>query len=424
MSINLKKYWAVILILLTIVGFVSKALYNYPLTIMAIIGFYRVIVSPQSIWNDQTLKYFIFLFLCLWIPMLLAFPDAVNPSRSAQTVFPYLRFLFAGIFIIHELSKNDECFKILIYGVFFIVTFWCIDASIQFFIGYNLLGFPYKAGEITGMFYPRNTISHVCAILSPICFYVVSRHSSRCKWAWLSIIPLFFVILISGRRAAWVMLALCSFGFIIFLYLSSANKNTTLRLITVISCVIGVIFTSTIMLNQPTRDRFETTLGLFSFDYESINAATATRLPIWQTAYSIFKERPINGIGPRGFRFIYHDYGKHDDIYIISKSNRLNYLFSKNLPPTHPHLLLLEILVETGVIGLLGFLLLFYFLIKSRRKIKNISYEFVFLIPVLVSLFPFNSHMAFYGSVWSSMIWLLMAIYFSSLRLALSRHTV
>ena len=99
MSINLKKYWAVILILLTIVGFVSKALYNYPLTIMAIIGFYKVIVSPQSIWNDQALKYFIFLFLCLWIPMLLAFLDAVNPSRSVQTVFPYLRFLFAGIFI-------------------------------------------------------------------------------------------------------------------------------------------------------------------------------------------------------------------------------------------------------------------------------------------------------------------------------------
>ena len=223
MSINLKKYWAVILILLTIVGFVSKALYNYPLTIMAIIGFYKVIVSPQSIWNDQALKYFIFLFLCLWIPMLLAFPDAVNPSRSVQTVFPYLRFLFAGIFIIHELSKNDEFFKVLIYGVFFIVTFWCIDASIQFFIGYNLLGFPYVAGEITGMFYPRNTISHVCAILSPICFYVVSRHSSRSKWAWLSIIPLFFVVLISGRRAAWVMLALCSFGFIIFLYFIHVN---------------------------------------------------------------------------------------------------------------------------------------------------------------------------------------------------------
>ena len=413
MSINLKKYWAVILILLTIVGFVSKALYNYPLTIMAIIGFYKVIVSPQSIWNDQTLKYFIFLFLCLWVPMLLAFPDAVNPSRSAQTVFPYLRFLFAGIFIIHELSKNDECFKIFIYGVFFIVTFWCIDASIQFFIGYNLLGFPYRAGEITGMFYPRNTISHVCAILSPICFYVVSRHSSRNKWVWLSIIPLFFVVLISGRRAAWVMLALCSFGFIIFLYLSSTNKNKTLRLIMIISCVIGVILTSTIMLNQPTRDRFETTLRLFNFDHESINAATAFRLHIWQTAYSIFKERPINGIGPRGFRFIYHEYAKSDDIFIKT-----------GVPPTQPHLMLLEILAETGIIGLAGFLLLFYFLIKSRRKIKNISYEFVFLIPVLVSLFPFNSHMAFYGSIWASMIWLLMAIYFSSLRLALSRHTI
>ena len=32
--------------------------------------------------------------------------------------------------------------------------------------------------------------------------------------------------------------------------------------------------------------------------------------------------------------------------------------------------------------------------------------------------------MAFYGSVWSSMIWLLMTVCFSSLRLALSRHTI
>ena len=136
-------------------------------------------------------------------------------------------------------------------------------------------------------------------------------------------------------------------------------------------------------------------------------------LPIWQTAYSVFKEQPINGIGPRGFRFIYHEYAMSDDIFIKAGT-----------PPTQPHLILLEILAETGIIGLVGFLSLFYFLIKSRRKIKNISYEFVFLIPVLVSLFPFNSHMAFYGSIWASMIWVLIAIYFSSLRLALSRHTI
>ena len=421
MKISIKEYWPMILILLAIIGFVSKAFYNYPLAIMAIIGFYRFVLSPKSIWEDKILKTFIVLFLCLWVPLLVSFFDAVNPLRSSQTIFPYLRFLFAGLFIIQELSKNDNHFNVFINCIFFIVIFWCIDASIQFFVGFNLLGFPYTTSEITGMFYPRNTISHVCAILSPIYFLAIFKNTNKNKWFWLSIIPLFFIVLISGRRAAWLMLALCSFGFLVCIYFSSKNKFKISNTILLIGLITTCVLTATITLHQPTKERVTITLDLFSSDYEKINSATAVRLPIWRTAYSIFKEHPINGIGPRGFRYIYHDYAKSDDIFIISKSNRLNYLFSKNLPPTHPHLLILEILAEAGVIGLVGFLLLFYLLIKSIRYTANSFNGFVFLVPVVVAIFPFNAHMAFYGSVWSSMIWLLIAFYASALKLSLSK---
>ena len=112
MKIFLKEYWPLILITLAIAGFVSKALYNYPLGIMAIIGFYRVVVSPKSIWEDKILRTFVILFLCLWIPLLISLIDAINPSRSSQTIFSYLRFLFAGLFIIQELSKNGKLFRI------------------------------------------------------------------------------------------------------------------------------------------------------------------------------------------------------------------------------------------------------------------------------------------------------------------------
>ena len=407
MKTNIKEYWPIILMLLAIIGFVSKALYNYPLAIMAIIGFYRFILHGRSIWEDQILKTFIILFLCLWIPLLVSFFDAVNPSRSSQTILPYLRFLFAGIFIIQELSKDSKRFQIFINCVCVIVIFWCIDASIQFFVGFNLLGFPYKVGDITGMFYPRNTISHICAILSPICFLVIFKNKN--KWFWLSIIPLFFVVLISGRRAAWLMLGLCTLGFFIYAYSSSLNKNKVLRLSAIISCVIGIILSVTIMINQPTKDRFKTTLGLFSTDYTSINEATALRLPIWKTALSIFKDNSFNGIGPRGFRYIYNEYAESDDYFV-----------KINVPPTQPHLLILEVLAETGLIGIIGLMLLYYLIFTSRKKIKNAPYELVFLTPVLVSIFPFNSHMAFYGSIWSSMVWLLIAFYFSYIKLVSS----
>ena len=399
-----------ILILLAIIGFVSKAFYNYPLAIMAIIGFYRFVLSPKSIWEDKILKTFIVLFLCLWVPLLVSFFDAVNPLRSSQTIFPYLRFLFAGLFIIQELSKDDNHFSVFINCIFFIVIFWCIDASIQFFVGFNLLGFPYTTSEITGMFYPRNTISHVCAILSPIYFLAIFKNTNKNKWFWLSIIPLFFVVLISGRRAAWLMLALCSFGFLVCIYFSSKNKFKISNTILLIGLITTCVLTATITLHQPTKERVTITLDLFSSDYEKINAATAVRLPIWRTAYSIFKEHPINGIGPRGFRYIYNEYAEPDDFFVKS-----------NVPPTQPHLLILEILAEAGVIGLVGFLLLFYLLIKSIRYTANSFNGFVFLVPVVVAIFPFNAHMAFYGSVWSSMIWLLIAFYASALKLSLSK---
>lgn len=399
----LKEYWPCMLILLTIIGFVSKALYNYPMGLMALIGLYRIVLSPRAIWDDQIQKTFIIVFMCLWLPLLISFPDAVNQTRAAQTVFPYLRFLFAGLFIIQELSRNDDKLKFIVFSVFIIVTFWCVDASIQFFIGQNLLGYPYKAGDITGMFYPRNTISHICSILSIFCFLVIYQNINKYKWLWLTLIPLFFVILISGRRAAWIMLALSSFGFFIYLYLSVDNKKTILKVAGVITLTLSIVLGSTIIFHEATNERFKVTLGLFSRDYDTIDKATALRLPIWETAYTAFKDNPINGIGPRGFRYVYQDYASSDNFWVSQ---------------THPHLLMLEIMVETGVFGLLSYFILIYILINGvlrRNKLKN---EFPFLIPVLVALFPFNAHMAFYGSIWSSMIWWLMAVYFSSIRLS------
>lgn len=208
------------------------------------------------------------------------------------------------------------------------------------------------------------------------------------------------------------MSALCAFGFLICIYISPKNKFK----ISITTLLIGIITTSvltaTLTLHQPIKERFAMTLNLFSSDYEKINSATAERLPIWKTAYSIFKENPINGIGPRGFRYVYNEYAEPDDYFVTA---------NPNLPPTQPHLLILEILAETGVIGLIGFLLLFYFLIKSIRYAANSFYGFVFLVPVVVAIFPFNAHMAFYGSVWSSMIWLLVAFYASVLKLSHSK---
>ncbi len=404
----LKDYWPCILIILTVIGFVSKSLYNYPMGIMAILGLYRFINSPSAILNDQIQRLYIIAFLCLWLPLLISLPDAVNQDHAAHTIIPYLRFLFAGLFIIHELSKDPDRLKLIVASLFYIVLFWCVDASVQFVFGKNIFGFPYESGHITGMFYPRNTISHICSILSVFSFLYVYMNMEKNKYLILSIIPLFFVLLLSGRRAAWVMLALSSFGFLIYGFIYSKNRADFIKSFGVIGAMISALLISTILFHQPTNDRFKVTLGLFSNDYASINAATAVRLPIWETAYSVFKSHPINGVGPRGFRHIYQDYASDDDYFV--KADEI---------PSQPHIIILEILAETGLIGLLGYLLGLYLLVRVIQQSERKEKLFPFFIPVIVAMFPFNAHMAFYGSIWSSMIWLLLSLYFAKAKLTL-----
>jgi O-antigen ligase len=403
---TIKQYWPCLLVLLAFIGFISKSLYNYPIGIMALLGLYKIILTPRILIQDQILKIFTLVFLCLWLPLLISFPDAVNPEHSAHTIFPYLRFFFAGIFVIHEISKDNDRLKFIIAGLFYIVFFWCIDATIQFAFNKNLLGFPYEPGHITGMFYPRNTISHICSILSAFCFLYIYINLERKKWLIISLAPLFFIILLSGRRAAWVMLALSSFGFFIYGYNYSKNKTRFIKVTGILVTLLTLLLSTTIIYHEPTSTRFKVTLGLFSNDYDSINRATAVRLPIWETSYAIFKSNPVNGIGPRGFRHIYKDYAPTDDYFVRAK-----------VIPTQPHILILEILAETGLIGFLGYLLALFLIVKITRLSNNREDLSPFLIPVFVALFPFNTHMAFYGSIWSSMSWLLLFLFFTKANL-------
>lgn len=396
-------YWPCFLVLLAFIGFISKSLYNYPVAVMAILGLYKIIKNPGILSTDPILKYFTLIFLCLWLPLLISYPDAVNKDHSLHTVLPYTRFFFAGIFIIDAIAKNSERLKFVTTSIFYLVLIWCIDATIQFLFQKNLVGFPYTPGKVTGVFYPRNTIAHICSVLSP--FFFMYLYLNNRKGLYITLLPLFLVILLSGSRASWIMMILSSTLFIIYVYFISDNRKKVIKNTCIIFTGISILLASTVIFHTPTNHRFNQTMGLFSNDYETIDTATSYRLPIWHTAFKIFKVNPVNGIGPRGFRHIYKDFAEPDDLHVKKEGGT-----------TQPHLLILEIMTETGLIGLLGYIVSIYLILLVVRESGNQIDSVPFLIPVLVALFPLNAHMAFYGSIWSSMTWLLISVFFTCLK--------
>lgn len=398
----LRFYWPSLLVVLAFFGFISKSLFQYPVAVMALIGVIYCIRYPAQLWQDRSIRLFSILFLCLWLPMLLSFIDAYNPARAAKTVFPYLRFLFAGIFIIKALGSNEKRQQLVVSSLAFMVSFWTIDAGIQHLLGKDLFGFPAIPGHMTGMFYPELHLPHVCSVLSPFLFLYIYKKQQQSWWPYLLLLPLFLVILLAGRRSTWLMLALSSIGFFIYVFVNTKQRQRLFKLTALFSFIIGAILAATILFHEPTNARFYTTLGLFSLDYEQADLATSKRLPLWETALNMIRDNPLNGIGPRGFRYAYPDYAAPD-----------NYWESQ----THPHLLLLEVLVETGLIGLVGYVLFFVFLLYGFKRGESMVPLFPFLLPVLVALFPLNAHMAFYGSLWSSMAMLLLSLYTAKHRL-------
>jgi O-antigen ligase len=387
---------AFLLILFTLVLFTSKSLYNIPVGIMAVLGLWQSIASRGKIFLDPVVRGYTCLFLALWLPLLISLPDAANFQHSAQTVFPYLRFLFMGIYILYEKNSHGMLPKVRL-AIFCVVVFWAIDGCIQYLIGFNLAGFPYEAGHITGMFYPRNTIAHILAALSPLFFESIRIYSKRYKWSWLLILPVIAVILLSGRRAAWIMLAMSLAGYSYYLFkYTSPGRAIKKKLLVVFSAglITGLIV---ILSNTPLQDRILTTAGLFSLDYEAADIAMARRLPIWETAIVVFRENWINGVGPRGFRHVYQQYSDVDNFWYAS-------------PPTHPHQLLLEVAAETGLAGLTGLLLFAWLFIRLLFVRTQLPMLFPWILSVLIIIFPFSSNLAFYSSYWASIIWWFLSL--------------
>jgi O-antigen ligase len=145
------------------------------------------------------------------------------------------------------------------------------------------------------------------------------------------------------------------------------------------------------------------TAGLFSGNYEKANQATSLRLPIWAVAARVAKDHWINGVGPRGFRYIYPRYVPKDDFWM-----RIDPMHG----PNHPHQFLLEVVAECGGIGLMGYMFALFYWIRfgitaSRNKMHD---ALPWIAAVFVAIMPINAHMAFYASFWSCITWWLLAI--------------
>ena len=378
-----------------------KTLYEGPMAFMAIGGLLLMLTRPRGMLEVAGVRLLLALGLLIWVPMVLSLPDAVEQGRAISTTMTFLRYLFAGVFIALAMSEARSRGRLLMVAGG-ILAFWAVDATIQVLVGKNLLGNPMTLGRVTGVYFPRITLGHAIATFSPILLFWLGRMSAtRGAWWMLLSVPLAVTVFMSGSRVAWGMFAI-SLLLMAGYWLWIAGRSNVRRLVPM--ALVAFLAVGGFLSTQPSfLLRVNLAAGLVSGDEEKINQATSLRWDIWKVAGRVFSDHTINGIGPRGFRYIYAQYAEPGDSFVNPKTG---------LGITHPHQLMVEVAVETGVIGLAGyFAFLFVFLRAVWRAGKERLREaWPWAAAAFISFFPLNAGHAFYGGKWGCIVWWLTAL--------------
>jgi len=347
-------------------------------------------------YRSFTLAFFLF-----WIPMILSVPDAVEPSEALRVTALYLRFFFAGLFVIWAIDSPEKR-DLLLKFTAYLLLFWVADAVFQFFAGFNSFGYP-LLHQLTGVFGRHLRLGIALAILSP---FIISWSMER--WPdWISLLILtaiVFVIIAAGTRSSWVM-----FGVILLAYGVSylrVHRKKAVGLIVITLCALATTGTISYKYFDSISSRVDTTLLLFSGDREKLDIALSYRLPIWEGAWKMIKNHPVNGVGTRNYRDAYMAHAEQDDYYV-----------GIDVVPSHPHQYLLEFASETGLIGISGLVLIYILFIRQWIAASPLQRKLSF--PVAVSMlalwFPINTHHAFYSSAAGQTVWWLTALYLTLL---------
>ena len=142
-------------------------------------------------------------------------------------------------------------------------------------------------------------------------------------------------------------------------------------------------------------------MNLFSSDLHVIDDATKKRLSIWRPGLEIARTYWLNGIGVRGFRYQFLKSADSDNFWMLLDPQGV----------THPHMHAIEVMIETGLIGVIGYVAFFVLIIRlTRGQRAGPGWLTPLVICVLVAMFPLNVHKALYASFWISICWWLVFV--------------
>ena len=352
-------------------------------------------------------KYFYF-FLIFWLYLLLNSLMNNFNFDSLKISFFYFRYGVFVIALVSLLDVNDKFIKYFFYCIFLCFFILIVDGFYQYFMGENILGWKTNnSSRISSFFGEELILGSYLSKLWPI-FFGLSIFFFKKEDKIFFIFVLFFIlsevlIFLSGERTAFFLINLSAIFVILFsdklfklrltilvfsLFLISIisifNPTAKERIIDKTISQMNIKDNKINIFNPTAKEKIiDQTISQINIKDNKINIFTRQHTHHYFTAYKMFLDNKILGVGVKNFRKFCGE-----DKYQVSNLSC----------STHPHNTYIQILAETGIIGFLFlvfvFLLFILFLLKHlflkfKGKYFFTDFEICILSGIAIFLWPF-----------------------------------
>ena len=320
----------------------------------------------------------------------------VDPSRSVWSKYERMTgllmwfHLLAFFLVISSTFKTkSDWFKILSISSFvaFVISIFALGPK----IGINFLkNYPTREGATIGNSSFLGTYLLFNFFLT---IYLFIKTKGILKiYPFFSLAVVFLALISIGARAA----AISTIGGLILLFLVWMIVKPKIGMVKALGVIFLIVFAS------GSLGTMYLALRPGNYVYKEVtHMATKSRLVVWQIGWKGFLERPWIGWGPENFELAFV---KHFDPRLSIEGYGREVWFDR------AHNVIVDTLVASGIVGLFGYLLvffsIFYVLWRKYFKDKNDFWLVSIISTVLISYFVQN--LTVFDMVSSYLMWFLV----------------
>lgn len=334
--------------------YIIKGRGRQTLILVCLITLFRIFLKKEFIFDKSIKKIYISILF-----VIICFAISFIGNRALEEQFrAYKDFVENLIYLICFMQiklSNEKLEKSITVGI--ISSIIPIIPIIVEMI--KLKSFSYRLGE------SNPNIWAMEAVIWTIIFIYLILYKNKKEYTILYFLYIIGV-LVSGSRGGILTMI------IVNIYLLFNRYKKQRKYLLFIACLI--LFSSFGILK--TNNRISYTYNLIKKE-KRLDNSSQIRILIYKEAWNQFKAKPIKGFGFDGYKFnsIKRNLEKND--------KQLNYLEQNAYSQAHAHNNVLDILCSTGIIGIISYISVLFFIIW--KILKNNSGEKILILSIIGS---------------------------------------